>query len=219
VLSPVPPLLSWIAVCGLGAAGVLLAILIRQLRSRNMALSRINRTLDQLAHVDPLTGLRNRRAIEQLLVAELSAARRHDQPLTVLLADVDHFKRINDTHGHHAGDRALQEIGAALERSLRAEDALGRWGGEEFLAVLRFTDTDGALRVAERLRSAVAQTGSEQDARSITIGVARWDGEPVDELLARADRALYAGKLAGRDLVSLAGARLPVDGTRHRGLA
>jgi diguanylate cyclase (GGDEF)-like protein len=211
VPSPVPPLLAWISICGLGVAGVLLLVLIFQMRSRNKELWRLNHTLDELAHIDPLTRLRNRRAIEQLLVGELSASRRHQHPLTVLLLDVDHFKLINDTHGHHAGDRALQEIAGALERALRSEDAIGRWGGEEFLAVLRFTDTEGALRVAERLRRAVAQTGSEQDARSITIGVARWEGEPVDELLARADQALYAGKLAGRDVVSLASARSAVD--------
>src|SRR6202035_6025892 len=99
--------------------------------------------------------------------------------------------------------RALQEIGAALEQSLRAEDALGRWGGEEFLAVLRFTDEEGAVRVAERLRHAVSETGAEQGPRTITIGVAQWRGEPINELLAHADGALYAGKLAGRNVVSI----------------
>jgi diguanylate cyclase (GGDEF)-like protein len=203
VPSPVPPLLAWTSVCGLGVAGVLLPVLIFQMRSRNTELWRLNRTLDELAHIDPLTRLRNRRAIEQLLVAELSASSRHQQPLTVLLLDVDHFKLVNDTHGHHAGDRALQEIAGALERALRTEDAIGRWGGEEFLAVLRLTDEDGAIRVAERLRQAVADSATGEPGRSITIGVAQWRGEPAETLLAEADRALYAGKLAGRNLVSV----------------
>jgi diguanylate cyclase (GGDEF)-like protein len=124
----------------------------------------------------------------------------------VLLLDVDHFKLINDTHGHHAGDCALQEIGGVLERALRAEDAIGRWGGEEFLAVLPFTDEEHAVRIAERLRRAVADTGREQLRRTITIGVAQWRGETLDALLAEADRALYAGKLAGRNLVAVSSA-------------
>jgi diguanylate cyclase (GGDEF)-like protein len=206
VSSPFPPLVAWIAVVGLGAAGVLLIFLVVQLRARNAALWRLNRTLDELAHIDPLTRLRNRRAIEQLLVSELSSSKRHDHPVSVLLADVDNFKQINDTLGHHAGDVALEQIATALERSLRIEDALGRWGGEEFLAVLRFTDEEGAVHVAERLRSAVAHTGSGARSRSITIGVAQWRGESLHQLLMNADRALYAGKLAGRDLVSVASA-------------
>jgi diguanylate cyclase (GGDEF)-like protein len=203
VLSPVPPLLAWVSVCGLGVAGVLLLVLIFQMRSRNSELWRLNGTLDELAHIDPLTRLCNRRAIEQLMVAELSASRRHQQPVSVLLLDVDHFKLINDTYGHHAGDRALQEIAGALQRALRSEDAIGRWGGEEFLAVLRVTDEDGAIRVAERLRRAVAESASGPLSRSVTIGVAQWRGEALEMLLAEADRALYAGKVAGRNLVSV----------------
>jgi diguanylate cyclase (GGDEF)-like protein len=204
--SPVPPLLAWVSVVGLCVAVVLLVVLIVQMRSRTSELERLNGTLDELAHIDPLTRLRNRRAIDQRLATELSAARRHRHPISVLLLDVDHFKLINDTHGHHAGDLALQEIGGALERALRAEDAIGRWGGEEFLAVLPFTDEGGAIRLAERLRRAVADTGREQLRRTITIGVAQWRGETPDALLAEADRALYAGKLAGRNLVAVSSA-------------
>ena len=202
---PIPPLLAWVAVFGLVAAGILLIHLVVELRARNAALWQLNHTLDELAHIDPLTRLLNRRAIEQLLVAELSSSRRHHHPVSVLLADVDNFKLINDTLGHHAGDIALNEIATALQQSLRTEDALGRWGGEEFLAVLRFTDEDGAVHVAERLRAAVARTGPESRSRSITIGVAQWRGESLQQLLVNADRALYAGKLAGRDAVIVAG--------------
>ena len=201
--SPVPPLVAWASVVGLCVAVVLLLVLIVQMRSRTAELWRLNRTLDQLAHVDPLTRLSNRRAIDQLLATELSASRRHHHPLSILLLDIDHFKLINDTHGHHAGDRVLQEIGVALERELRTGDAIGRWGGEEFLAVLPFTDEAGAVELAERLRQAVVDTGTEGPSRSVTIGVAEWRGESPEALLAEADRALYAGKLAGRDVVSV----------------
>jgi diguanylate cyclase (GGDEF)-like protein len=121
------------------------------------------------------------------------------------MIDIDHFKRINDTLGHHAGDLALIETSKTLLSSLRNEDVIGRWGGEEFLVVLPFTDQAGAVQTAERLRNAVGNRKSvavgAESSVTVTIGLAHWSGETVDMLIARADSALYAGKAAGRDTV------------------
>ena len=158
--------------------------------------------------MDSLTGLRNRRDIEERLFAELSAARRHGSSLAVLLIDIDHFKQVNDTQGHQAGDAVLSTTAQTFKSTLRAEDSVGRWGGEEFLAVVPDTDTDGVLAIAERLRAQVAKSGSgSADPRAritVTIGVAVWSAGGIDDLISRADHALYAGKAAGRNNVQLA---------------
>jgi len=184
---------------------MLLLALIVQMRRRNRALHELNNTLERLAHFDPLTGLHNRRAIEHSLDVAIEAATRHGHPLSVILLDIDHFKQINDTLGHHVGDQALRSIAEALARTIRTIDVLGRWGGEEFLAVLGFTDEHGAELVAERLRLAVASTVADGRRLTITLGVAQWQGETVQELLQRADRALYLGKIEGRNRVRVAG--------------
>jgi diguanylate cyclase (GGDEF)-like protein len=200
--------LGWVALVGLAMAGLLIILLgSRLLRSRER-LSRLNSELDRLARVDSLTGLRNRRDIEERLLAELSAARRHGSSLAVLLIDIDHFKHVNDTQGHQAGDAVLSMIAHTFRSTLRTEDSIGRWGGEEFLAVVPDTDTDGVLAIAERLRAEVAEPGSgsaEPPARiTVTIGVAVWTSGGIDDLISRADHALYAGKAAGRNNVQLA---------------
>jgi diguanylate cyclase (GGDEF)-like protein len=129
--------------------------------------------------------------------------------------DIDHFKAINDTLGHHSGDAVLEHIARVLEKALRTEDAIGRWGGEEFLVVLPSTDEEGALRVTERLRRALAKDQPDE-ARAhgltvtITIGVAEWRQDGMDELVRRADSALYLGKAAGRDNVQVSS---PVPGS------
>jgi diguanylate cyclase (GGDEF)-like protein len=191
--------LAWVALIALAIAGLLIiGIGSRLLRSR--------RELDHVARVDSLTGLRNRRDIEETLPATISAAQRRQTSLAVLLIDVDHFKNINDTLGHKAGDAVLVDIALNLRAAMRIEDVLGRWGGEEFLAVLPDTDGVGALVIAERLRARVADqvaTGS-QPTVTITIGVAVWVTGGPDELVSRADAALYAGKAAGRNNVQLA---------------
>jgi len=207
--------LAWLAIGGLALAGLAIIILIARLQGRREQLTVLNTELTRLAAIDPLTGLRNRRAIDEYLHDALSAARRHDRPLSVLVMDVDHFKAINDTLGHHTGDAVLEHVARVLDEALRTEDAIGRWGGEEFLVVLPSTDEDGALRVTERLRRALAQDQPE-DARShgltvtITIGAAEWRHEEMDELVRRADSALYLGKAAGRDNVQVSA---PVPGS------
>jgi two-component system cell cycle response regulator len=156
--------------------------------------------LEALLREDALTGLSNRRAILTQLAGMVSAARRHGHPLSVAILDLDHFKRINDTHGHAAGDKVLVTAAHALGAHLRAEDQLGRLGGEEFLVLLPDTDGMAARHVAEKLRAEVAAAPTEVRV-TVSIGVATWDGEAPEDLLHRADEALYAAKQAGRDRV------------------
>ena len=196
--------LAWAALAGLAVAGLALFVLVARLARHRTHLTELNAELARLAEVDPLTGLRNRRAIEQYLHDALSAARRHDLALSLLVIDLDHFKTINDRLGHRVGDAVLVHTAQVLDRALRTEDAIGRWGGEEFLVVLPGTDEDGALHVSERLREALAaQQPAEALAHgrpvTVTIGVAEWQHEEMPELVSRADRALYQGKAAGRD--------------------
>jgi diguanylate cyclase (GGDEF)-like protein len=200
--------LTWLAIVGLGLAGLAIIVLITRLHSRRDQLTLLNGELARLAAVDPLTGLRNRRAIEEYLHDGISAARRHELALSLLVIDIDHFKHVNDTLGHRSGDAVLAHTARVLDGALRTEDAIGRWGGEEFLVVLTSTDEDGALRATERLRHALAHDQPEA-ARAhgltvtITIGVAEWRHEEIDELVSRADSALYLGKAAGRDNVQV----------------
>ena len=160
--------------------------------------------LEALLFEDPLTGLANRRFILTQLGGMVSGARRHDRPLTVAIIDIDHFKTVNDTRGHAEGDRVLAAVARALREHLRAEDQLGRLGGEEFLALLPETDARAANKAAEKLRSSVAEVGV-----TVSIGWAAWAGEPGDELLGSADDALYTAKRRGRDCVVGAPATLP----------
>jgi two-component system cell cycle response regulator len=160
--------------------------------------------LEALLFADALTGLATRRYILTQLAGMVSGARRHDRPLTVAIVDIDHFKSINDSRGHAEGDRVLAATAHAMRDHLRAEDQLGRLGGEEFLALLPETDAGAAGKAAEKLRASVAEAGV-----TVSIGWAAWAGEPTDELLGRADEALYAAKRRGRDCVVGAPATLP----------
>ncbi len=196
--------IPWAALVALTAAGLALIVLVARLARQRTRLTELNGELARLAAVDSLTGLRNRRAIEQHLHDALSAARRHQLPLSLLLVDVDHFKTINDRLGHRVGDAVLAHTAQVLDRALRAEDAIGRWGGEEFLVVLPGADEDGAVRATERLREALAARQPEEALAhglpvTVTIGVAEWRDEEMSELVSRADGALYGGKAAGRD--------------------
>jgi diguanylate cyclase (GGDEF)-like protein len=211
--------LAWVALAGLSLAGLLINIMgLRLLRSRTR-LASLNADLHRLARVDVLTGLRNRRDIEDTLLSALSAARRRHSSLAVLLVDIDHFKRVNDTHGHQAGDAVLTATGQALEMALRTEDSVGRWGGEEFLVVLPDTDAHGAMIIAERLRAHAAKPGSgpadPRHAITVTIGAASWQSGGMDDLINRADHALYAGKAAGRNNVQLSPARCTDTQAKH----
>jgi diguanylate cyclase (GGDEF)-like protein len=151
------------------------------------------RRLQQLVRIDDLTGLPNRRALATALPAALELARRTGRPLTLAVLDLDHFKDFNDEHGHQAGDRLLHGAAAAWSGQLRAVDYLVRHGGEEFLVLFPGADAAEAGAVLQRLRAATPA------GQSFSAGVASWDGtESTDELITRADRALYRAKAAGR---------------------
>jgi len=162
---------------------------------------------------DPLTGLFNRRYLEETLTRELNRAERKSSPLGVLVVDIDHFKRLNDTHGHDAGDAALAEVGRLLARSFRSSDITCRYGGEEFVVVLPEAARDFTIARAESLRQAVkelraASQGRPAQAISVSIGVAHFpdDGRTPEALIRAADVALYAAKAQGRDRVVVAAA-------------
>lgn len=165
--------------------------------------------VEDMAMTDPLTGVRNRRYFMQVAAREFDRAARHGQPMALVLIDVDHFKRINDAHGHLVGDAALRGLGAVLRRELREGDLVGRFGGEEFVVLLRGLEPLEAQAVAERLRQAIAAEPIEyqgaRHAMTASLGlavVARREG--LEAALGRADAALYAAKHAGRDRVRVA---------------
>jgi diguanylate cyclase (GGDEF)-like protein len=161
------------------------------------------RRVEVAAHTDHLTGAYNRRAIDGLVAQEIERTERYGGTFSVVLLDVDHFKAVNDAHGHPVGDAVLQEVIACLRLELRSVDQIGRWGGEEFLLLLPQVEGDEARRAAERLRERVA-AHPFPPAGPITIssGVATWrPGETRAALVARADAAMYRAKNVGRNTV------------------
>jgi diguanylate cyclase (GGDEF)-like protein len=192
-------------------ASELLARVSAALRVKSLQdeLRRRNLELDHMSRTDALTGLHNRRHLEERLGEFVSLARRHGEELAAAMIDLDHFKRINDTAGHPAGDAVLRVTAERLRGILRAEDVLGRWGGEEFLALLPRTDAAGAQLAAERMRQAVGgqpiQLPEGGEIRvTASIGVATGVDEGAAGLVQRADGALYEAKAAGRDRVVVA---------------
>ncbi len=164
------------------------------------------RRMESMALTDPLTGLLNRRSMEQRLREAAHGFARSGRPFSVVMADVDHFKRVNDVHGHAVGDRVLRAVATLFGEGLRAHDAVARWGGEEFLLLLPETEAVGACEVAERLRAAaegrLAGAAGVAGGVTMTFGVAVLEGGMrVGECLKRADEAMYAGKAAGRNRV------------------
>jgi two-component system, cell cycle response regulator len=189
------------------ATGELVARVEAALRSARLAveLRRRNQELDHLSRTDALTGVWNRRHAEEALEMATATSRRLEQPLSVLMVDVDHFKAVNDQLGHRAGDRVLAHIAGVLKEHLRAGDTLGRWGGEEFLVICPDTDLPDALVLGQRLRQAVAEARLDADADparpTVSIGVAAEVGPTPAPLVEAADRALRMAKGAGRDRV------------------
>jgi len=199
--------LPWATVAGFIVASLLAVVLFLRVAQGRVRLAGLNARLERIARVDALTDLYNRRGLDEHLAQATSAARRHEQPLSLMLLDIDHFKRINDAYGHQAGDAVLAQVATTIQLALRTEDVLGRWGGEEFLAVLRDTDLDAAVGLAERLRTTVADVaialpdGSHTNV-TISIGVSAGTRETTDERIALSDRALYAAKEGGRNRVA-----------------
>ncbi|OLB58518.1 MAG: hypothetical protein AUI13_06775, partial [Gemmatimonadetes bacterium 13_2_20CM_2_69_23] len=165
--------------------------------------------LEKLAATDALTGCMNRRALSEELEAELDRARRYNLALTILLADIDRFKLVNDTRGHIAGDSVLRQVGEILRREVRSVDQAARYGGEEFVVVMPETALHGAALFAERLRRRVMHTdfadpGEDPLNLTISIGLASFPDDRVtsaDSFVALADQALYRAKNEGRNLV------------------
>jgi diguanylate cyclase (GGDEF)-like protein len=191
------------------ASALVYTVLVLLLHATLLALvaARLLGELQQLARRDPLTGLLNRRAMHELLDAQAAQSRRATDTFAVLLIDLDHFKPINDEHGHEVGDRALAHVAQHLAQALRPDDRLGRIGGDEFVALLPGRDLAFATAEAERLRVGLQRLplahGGGVLPLSLSIGVAQWAGagEDVARLLARADDALLRAKRAGRGRV------------------
>jgi diguanylate cyclase (GGDEF)-like protein len=182
-----------------------LKLLQDELREKNIQ-------LENLSVTDPLTGLANRRRLMTRLEEEVVRGRRHKTPLAVIMIDIDHFKQVNDTHGHAMGDEVLRNIGAMLKSGVRSTDLAARFGGEELTIVLPHTDLASAIQVAENLRQKFADMEHQLDGvtlrKTASLGVAARDGQgdqpDAESLLKRADEALYRAKQGGRDRVEAA---------------
>jgi two-component system, cell cycle response regulator len=187
------------------AVGQRMAELHRQIQTKN-------RLLEELARTDPLTGLPNRRAIEEWAVRALKGAARHGFPFWVVMADLDHFKSINDTYGHETGDLVLQRFAQVLRINIRSSDICGRLGGEEFAAIITHGERAGIYVAIDRLREQLAREHFEHSAASFqataSFGIAGFEGHhqapTFQQLLRDADAALYAAKRTGRNRVEFA---------------
>lgn len=192
---------------GLVNGFIVLVADVTELKSIQMELEHKVLELDHLATTDPLTGIGNRRSFYAHAGVELARGGRYGQPLVFLMLDIDHFKGINDTRGHDAGDEVLRSLADTLRETLRATDVLGRVGGEEFAAVLVQTCLEEARPIAERLRRSIeanpAETGRGPVPFTVSIGLAAFPGSGanVETLMKHADEALYAAKQGGRNLV------------------
>lgn len=168
--------------------------------------SQYHETIYKMTITDGLTDIHNKRYLSEVLEREIPRAHRHGRDLSLLMFDIDHFKEVNDTHGHLAGDAVLKELATLVRGRLRPDDVLGRYGGEEFVAVLPETSVEGAVRIAEELRELVAShpfvVEGEDIPVSISIGVAELTpGLDADSLFKTADEMLYAAKREGRNRV------------------
>ncbi|MGP1684711.1 MAG: GGDEF domain-containing protein [Giesbergeria sp.] len=194
-------------------AGTLMCLQVQSIRAR---LRRQKRELEialvqirEMAMRDELTGLANRRQMSELMAVEMRRCERSRRPLLLAQLDIDHFKAINDQHGHAAGDLALQQFSRIVTKELRSGDALARWGGEEFVLLLCDTRPADGAELLERLRASLAQTpisfGAQKGKMTVSIGCTPYRrGEPLETTLARADEALYDAKSQGRNRVVIA---------------
>jgi len=187
----------------LGAIGVTTLVVLRQIAALRENMTLLTE-LHQLASTDMLTGLQSRRHFFETAEREFYLARRYERELCAMMIDIDHFKSINDTYGHAAGDRALQELSALCRDRLRATDLVGRYGGDELVVLLPQTDVEHALEIAQRIRCGVDELSIETDNETfgftISIGVATaYSAADLAQLLRRADRALYQAKQEGRN--------------------
>ncbi len=168
---------------------------------------RLNGELKIMSRVDGLTGLYNRRYWQERFDLTYKLAKRREKPVTAMMLDIDHFKKVNDTYGHQAGDKVIQALAGVIKRSVRETDLAGRYGGEEFAIVLTDTNAQNALLVAERIRSNAEATVVEHDGQSISftvsIGLSEYSEQCKSAMawLEMADQALYDAKVSGRNLI------------------
>jgi two-component system, cell cycle response regulator len=175
----------------------------RRIVELQRALLASNRRLEELSRTDGLTGVANRRAFDAELTTRFEHARRYGRPLALLMIDIDHFKKVNDTFGHQAGDLVLERIARVLQRTTRQSDFVARFGGEEFVVLLPETPLLEGLRVAEKIRAAVAAEDLPTHV-TVSVGVATIEQPELDSpdaLVAAADAALYRAKRSGRNRV------------------
>ncbi len=169
----------------------------------------LNTALKEASTKDALTGIGNRRMTMDSLQAETARAERLHRPLTLALADIDHFKSINDTYGHDAGDKVLIEIAHVIAAHIRDYDVCGRWGGEEFLIIMPEVSVPNGALIVERLRTTICELniclGEQSIKLSASFGIAEYrPGESISETIKRADAALFAAKRAGRNRCEIA---------------
>lgn len=176
----------------------------RELIAINRRLAEREAEIHNLSVTDQLTGLGNRRRLDESLATVISAARQHDVPFCVVMVDLDHFKAVNDAFGHAVGDSLLQSLGQTLEEGVRSTDTVCRFGGEEFAIVMPDIEMHGACACSERIRVSVESLPQAEGMPRVTatFGVAQWQpGDTADTLLQRADQSLYQGKAEGRNRV------------------
>ena len=177
----------------------------QQLQEQNRALEQARESIEQLSRTDSLTGLVNRRRLDEVLEGEFARSSRYGTPFTVVMADIDHFKDINDSFGHAVGDQVLKAVARAFEDAARMTDVVGRYGGEEFLCLLPNSGLEQARGLAERMRAAAKNISLPFRPEPLTasFGLAQWvPGDTADSLIDRADHGLYQAKATGRNRVA-----------------
>lgn len=180
-----------------------------EIRRKNLKLKEAYNQLKIVAKTDPLTGLINRREIMERIEHEMARYERSNISFTLIIGDIDYFKKVNDTYGHECGDKVLASFSKIFKNNTRKQDSISRWGGEEFLLLLPDTNQDQGYLLAEKLRTIIERTGFYKDSvkiqLTITFGVSTIRaGQTVNELISEADEALYEGKRRGRNCVVVA---------------
>ena len=173
-------------------------------KKSNLQIKDMNKKLDELSRIDPLTKLSNRRDILEKIEYEVIRAKRNKKPISFLLCDLDHFKKINDKYGHDCGDEVLKKVAETFTSTLRQQDLISRWGGEEFLIVLLETDRKNSYDVAEKVRKNIENLKikclDKAIKITITIGISEYEEDTnIDDIIKRADMALYIGKSRSRN--------------------
>jgi len=194
---------------GLVISSLLASIHVRKIAEFEITLLNRNRELEVLATIDSLTGVMNKRMFNEMMTKYLEAAHRNEKPLTFLYLDLDHFKQVNDQHGHQVGDIMLIKFTDVVGKCLRKSDLLGRVGGEEFAVVLYETDLKSATSVAEKIRSKVQEASYQYDGQfvqittSIGLSQIESDKDDIEMIQQRSDKALYKAKESGRNRVEI----------------